>query len=135
MLLKSQQFFSTPPVCGQKKTTSSRISSAYHPSYFLKSSEYFPAIFPHVTGKSRRKKRKKYCEPTLWKSEFMYPFYVSGCESNLLLQFDSKEGKRDEKNSTINLTLCSSFSRNFHKMYLFEALYTVDKKKREKTQI
>lgn len=41
-------------------------------------------------------------EPTLWKSEFMYPFYVNGVESNLLRQFDEKktEKKEEEKKHT-----------------------------------
>lgn len=30
------------------------------------------------------------CEPTLWKSKFMHPFYVNGPESNLLLQLDER---------------------------------------------
>lgn len=34
------------------------------------------------------KRRKAVPSHTLWKSEFMYPFYVDGCESNLLRQFD-----------------------------------------------
>lgn len=43
---------------------------------------------------------KKNTLPTLWKSEFMYPFYVNGCEFNLLLQFDrgtAQENRLREK--------------------------------------
>lgn len=65
---------------------------------------------------SRSWKEKKCAAPTLWKSEFMYPFYVNGSESNLLLQLGRGKSESFTKlYSDYKLSLrTQNFSDNFH---------------------
>lgn len=61
------------------------------------------------------------CAPTLWKSEFMYPFYVNNSESNLLLQFDRKRSEDEDKSSTEKYSewWCANLTINSHESFFY----------------